>query len=89
MRLLTLRAARHDGDVEAVFLVGAVGDRLVEAAVLGLGHPVGAERDLVQRLSGRWGHRGDHKGASIRRALCSTTCLARDIGCSFALGPRQ
>ena len=39
-----VRAARHDGDVEAVFPVGAVGQRLVEAAVLGLGHPIGAER---------------------------------------------
>ena len=28
--------------------VGAVGERLVEAAMLGLGHPVGAERDLVE-----------------------------------------
>ena len=34
-----LRPARHDGDVEAVFLVGAVGDRLIEAAVLGLAPP--------------------------------------------------
>ena len=53
MRLLTLRPAGHDGDVEAVFLVGAVGDRLEEAAVLGLRHPVGAEGHLVQRLRRR------------------------------------
>ena len=45
-RLLGLR---DDRDLQAVFLVGAVGDRLVEAAVLGLGHPVGAEGDLVER----------------------------------------
>ena len=38
-----------DGHLEAVLLVGAVGDRLVEAAMLGLGDPVGAEDDLVQR----------------------------------------
>ena len=45
-----LRAARHDGHVEAVFRIGAVGDRLIETAMLGLGHPVGAERDLVELL---------------------------------------
>ena len=45
-----VRPARHDGDVEAVALVGAVGERLVEAAMLGLRHPVGAERHLVERL---------------------------------------
>ena len=44
--------ARHDGDVEPVILVGAVGDRLKEAAMLGLGDPIGAERDLVQGLCG-------------------------------------
>ena len=50
-----LRAALADGDVEAVLRVGAVGDGLVEAAVLGLRQPVGAEGDLVlrQRRGGR------------------------------------
>ena len=41
-----LRAALHDGDVEAAGRIGAVGDRLIVAAMLGLGEPVGAERDL-------------------------------------------
>ena len=45
-----IRPAGHDGDVEAVFPVGAVGDRLIEAAMLGLRHPIGAERHLVERL---------------------------------------
>ena len=45
-----LRAARHDGDVEAVFSIRAVGDCLIEAAVFGLRDPVGAERDLVELL---------------------------------------
>ncbi len=49
--VVVVGAAGHDGDVEAVFLVGAVGDRLEEAAMLALGDPVGAERDLVQSLS--------------------------------------
>ena len=51
--IVRARAARHDGDVEAVFPVGAVGQRLVEAAVLALRHPIGAERDLVERLRRR------------------------------------
>jgi hypothetical protein len=46
-------ASRHDGDVEAVFLVGAVSDRLEEAAMLGLRHPVGSERHLVEGLCTR------------------------------------
>ena len=45
-----VRPARHDGDLEAVLFEGAVGERLIEAAVLGLRHPIGAEPDLVQRL---------------------------------------
>ena len=45
-----VRPARHDGHVEAVFAVGAVGERLVEAAMLGLRHPIGAEADLVELL---------------------------------------
>ena len=45
-----VRPARQDGDVEAVLAVGAVDQRLVEAAVLGLRHPVGGEGDLVERL---------------------------------------
>ena len=45
-----LRPARHDGDVEPVLAIGAVDQRLVEAAVLGLRHPVGAEGDLVEGL---------------------------------------
>ena len=57
------RAALPDGHVEPVFAIGAVGQRLVEAAVLGLGHPVGAEGDLVERLSiGRAGERGRQNG---------------------------
>ena len=48
-RVGRLRAALDDRHVEAVFRVGAVGDRLIIAAVLGLGEPVGAERDLVGR----------------------------------------
>ena len=38
-----LRAALHDRDVEPVFCISAVGDRLVISAMLGLGEPVGAE----------------------------------------------
>ena len=48
-----IRSARQDGHVEAVFAIGAVGERLIEAAMLGLRHPIGAEGDLVERLRGR------------------------------------
>ena len=65
-----LRAARHDGDVEAVFLVRAVRDRLIEAAMLGLGDPVGAERDLVERL-------GLRRSASGWQARGRTACGTR------------
>ena len=40
-----LRSALHDRHVEAAGGIGAVGDRLVVAAMLGLGEPVGAEGD--------------------------------------------
>src|SRR6266436_4968016 len=56
--------ARHDGDVEPVFPVGAVGHGLEKSAVLGLGNPVGSERNLVQRL-GTYrhdGHQNRHQG---------------------------
>ena len=55
-----VRPARHDGDVEAVALVGAVDQRLVMAAVLALRHPVGAERHLVERLLRLRGGRAQH-----------------------------
>jgi hypothetical protein len=46
--VVDLRAAGDDLDVETAFGIGAVGDRLVEAAMFGLGQPVGAEGDLCQ-----------------------------------------
>jgi hypothetical protein len=62
--IVVVRAARHDGDVEPVFLVGAVGQRLEKSAVLGFGHPVGSERNLVQRLGAcrRDGHKNRREG---------------------------
>ena len=77
-----LRAARHDGHVEAVFRIGAVGDRLIEAAMLGLGDPIGAERNLVERLrlrgrQGRERQGGQHQGGQRpSRPRCeSHACL--------------
>ena len=62
------RAARHDGDVEAVFLVSAVDQRLVVAARFRVGEPVGGERHLVERegrlcQSRRARQRGDDPSA--------------------------
>jgi hypothetical protein len=45
-----LRAAHLDGDVQAVLLVDAGGNRLVVAAVFGLRVPGSEEGDLVLRL---------------------------------------
>ena len=53
-----LRAALLDRDLEAAGGVGAVGDSLVVAAMLGLGEPVGAERHRNREGAGRAG-RGD------------------------------
>ena len=50
-----LRAAGHDRHVEPVFGVSAVDDRLIIAAVLGFGEPVGAEGHLVGRERRRGG----------------------------------
>ena len=62
-----LRAALDDRDLQPVFLVGAVGDRLVEAAVLAFGQPVGAEGDLVEILRRRLaGERGRGAGEEAR-----------------------
>jgi hypothetical protein len=43
-------AARQDRHVESVLLVCAVGERLIEAAVFGLGEPIGGKADLIQLL---------------------------------------
>ncbi len=42
--------ARNDRHIEAIFAIGAVDRRLVEAAVLAFRNPVGAEGNLVERL---------------------------------------
>src|SRR5665811_1699156 len=60
--VVVVRTARHDGDVEPVFFVGAVGQGLEKSAVLGLGNPVGSERDLVQRGLGARGRDGRNNG---------------------------
>jgi uncharacterized protein (UPF0548 family) len=48
--IVRVGTSRHDGDVQAVLLVGAVGNRLEETAMLRLRDPVGSERDLVECL---------------------------------------
>ena len=54
-------AAGNDGDVEAIFRVGAVGDRLEEAAMFGLRDPVGSKRHLVEGLRARRDQRRDKR----------------------------
>lgn len=48
--MVRVRPARQDRHIEAVLLVCAVHQRLIEAAVLALRHPIGRERHLVERL---------------------------------------
>jgi len=85
--VVDLRAARHDGHVEPVLAVSAVGERLVEPAVLGLGHPVGAERDLVERLrGGRAAPQGCHGSHEGRQDACEDACGRH--GNSPDIGPK-
>ena len=49
--IVGLGAALQNGHIEPVFGVGAVDDRLIIAAMFGLGEPIGAERHFVQRES--------------------------------------
>ena len=64
-----IRAAGHDGHVEAVFPVGTVGERLIEAAMLALRHPIGAECNLVEGLGrGRRQPGGGRRQSGEQRA---------------------
>jgi hypothetical protein len=68
--VVDLRSARQDLDLEpAIVQIGAVGDGLVEAAVLGLGEPVRAEDDRFLRCrgAGRKGERRDGEHQGFRR----------------------
>lgn len=55
-----LWAAGDDGNVQTAGLIGAVGDGLIETAVLGLGEPVGAEHHLFKGK--RWRNRANGQG---------------------------
>ena len=77
-----LRAALHDRHVEAAGGIGAVGDRLVVAAMLGLGEPVGAEGDLfVRRRAKRAGGKQRDRAAEIFSFpfIDTTLCLLRRV----------
>jgi hypothetical protein len=50
--LPVIRKSIFPAGSESVALVGAVGERLIEAAVRGLRLPVGGEDDLVGRMGG-------------------------------------
>jgi hypothetical protein len=65
-----LRAALDDRDIEPVFGIRAVGDRLVISAMLGLGEPVGAEGDLVGRQRGRCEQARSKRQASPKEIHC-------------------
>jgi len=67
LQSVDLRAAHPDRHVEAVLLVDAFGERLVEAAVLGLREPVGGEDDLVL------GSRGERREHEAQQAMGDAT----------------
>jgi hypothetical protein len=77
--VVDLRTARDDLDVETAFGVGAVGDRLVEAAMFGLGQPVGAEGDLCQVGVGV-GAGGREAAASARKDVRSISVVLPEGG---------
>src|SRR5262249_13793160 len=72
-----LRPAHLDRHVQAVALIDAFGERLIEAAVLGLRIPIGHEDHLVgrDRAAG-----DDEHNACQNRALTAPPPLARHEG---------
>jgi len=82
--VIQLRPTLDDLHIEAVALVCAVGERLIEAAMLGFGEPIGREGDTIERQRVRSGAEKQkcgeragisHSHASMRRA-CASTSLA-------------
>jgi hypothetical protein len=67
--VVDLRAAGDDRHVEAAFRVGAIRDGLVEAAMFGLGQPVGAEGDLIRSCAA--GASGERGGQARRKDVRS------------------
>ena len=68
LQTVHLRTAHAHGHVETVLAIGAFGERLVEAAVLGLGVPVGTEHELLGRLR-LCGTREHQHGQQSQQAL--------------------
>ena len=65
-----LRAALLDGDLEAAGGIGAVGDGLVVAAMLGLGEPVGAEGHRHREGAGRAGRSdGERRRGNLEKPV--------------------
>ena len=60
--IVALRAALQDRDLEAVFGIGAIGQRLIEAAMLRLGAPIGRETHAIERGGGKHSARHDEGG---------------------------
>ncbi len=59
---IALRAALQNGDVEAIFRIGAVGHGLIEAAVLRLGPPIGGKSHVVERCGRECSRHEDEAG---------------------------
>ncbi len=78
--MVHLRPTLAEGHVEPVFLVDAGGDRLIVAAVLGLGLPVGAERYCLRpggNGEGKSEKERDQRARQLSRQSGVHTCATR------------
>ncbi len=80
-------SARHDGDVEPIAAIGAVGERLVMPAVLGLRHPVGAEGHLVEGLCRRGRRHADKRASKNRAGEMNEPCWVHDHAAHSVCSP--
>ena len=84
--VVLLRAAGKNGHVEAVAGVGSVGERLIEAAMLGLGQPVRGEDQFVERPRRQAERHESENGAGQRGHADHGNLLASSI---FAAPQRE
>jgi len=84
--MVDLRAARPEAHLEPVLGIDPGGDGLIEAAMLGLGLPIGAEADLVEGAGGRGGEdcgEGEESGAKREAAASIMRFPKRLIRCAL------
>src|SRR2546430_15035555 len=87
--MVHLRPARPQLHVQPVLLINAGRERLVKAAMLGLGFPVRAEIDRLGDSRARDGERGAKSAKKSEKSACGTVHLpvARGRGRGSVVGP--